>query len=122
MADSVASLTKALEERLGVTRVEMDDVSGGCGQAFQLNVIVAEKFAGMKLLQRVRRPSIACRGGRNKGKKEPLGGGGRCFRYLPFFHPLTPPTHTFSVYILLAAPHDSGRAEGRNCAYTRDID
>jgi len=39
--------------------VDIEDTSGGCGQSFQLNVVVAPAFDGKKLLERHRMVNAA---------------------------------------------------------------
>ncbi|KAJ5454631.1 bolA-like protein [Penicillium daleae] len=46
-------LQKKLEDELEAKTVKIEDLSGGCGQAFQA-VIVSDKFAGKTLLARHR--------------------------------------------------------------------
>lgn len=44
-------LDLAIRSRLGATHVEIEDISGGCGQAYEV-VIVSPEFAGKRTLQR----------------------------------------------------------------------
>ncbi|CAN6665796.1 bolA-like protein 2 [Trichomonascus vanleenenianus] len=46
-------LDTAIRERIGATHVEVVDVSGGCGQAFEV-VIVSPQFQGKNRLMRHR--------------------------------------------------------------------
>ncbi|KAK4444982.1 protein BOLA2 [Podospora aff. communis PSN243] len=48
-----SSIKAALEERLKATHVEVQDMSGGCGQAFT-TLIVSPEFAGKNSLKRHR--------------------------------------------------------------------
>ncbi|KAK4032910.1 bola protein [Parachaetomium inaequale] len=52
-AISEASIRAALIERLKATHVEIQDMSGGCGQAFT-SLIVSAEFAGKNSLKRHR--------------------------------------------------------------------
>ncbi|AEO59940.1 hypothetical protein MYCTH_2308654 [Thermothelomyces thermophilus ATCC 42464] len=54
------SLRAALTERLKVTHVEIQDMSGGCGQAFT-SLIVSPEFAGKTSLKRHRLVNAALR-------------------------------------------------------------
>ncbi|KAI8354818.1 bola protein [Mortierella sp. GBAus27b] len=47
------TLTDACRERLNATHVEVVDVSGGCGQSFEVK-IVSPVFEGVSMLQRHR--------------------------------------------------------------------
>ncbi|KAK4231999.1 protein BOLA2 [Podospora fimiseda] len=47
------SIKSALTERLGATHVEVQDMSGGCGQSFT-SLIVSPEFAGKNSLKRHR--------------------------------------------------------------------
>ncbi|SPO04298.1 related to BolA domain protein [Cephalotrichum gorgonifer] len=55
MADPITEsyLQEALVERLNATKVEVDDISGGCGQAFKAT-IVSPQFVGLNTLKRHR--------------------------------------------------------------------
>ncbi|ORY85723.1 bola protein [Protomyces lactucae-debilis] len=44
-------LDTAIRSRLAATHVEIEDISGGCGQAYEV-VIVSGKFEGLRTLQR----------------------------------------------------------------------
>lgn len=44
-------LDLAIRSRLSATHVEIEDISGGCGQAYEV-VIVSPEFAGKRTLQR----------------------------------------------------------------------
>lgn len=44
-------LDLAIRSRLKATHVEIEDISGGCGQAYEV-VIVSPEFAGKRTLQR----------------------------------------------------------------------
>lgn len=54
-ADGVSAedLEQAITERLQATHVSINDVSGGCGSAYEV-IIVAEGFKGKSKLQRHR--------------------------------------------------------------------
>jgi len=47
------SLTSTLQSKLKTTHIQIEDMSGGCGQAFNA-VIVSPEFEGKSLLQRHR--------------------------------------------------------------------
>ncbi|KAF4948778.1 hypothetical protein FGADI_9433 [Fusarium gaditjirri] len=47
------SLCEAIKQRLEATHVEVTDMSGGCGQAFN-SVIVSSQFQGLNSLKRHR--------------------------------------------------------------------
>jgi stress-induced morphogen len=47
------SLSSTLRSKINATHVDIQDMSGGCGQAFNA-VIVSEEFEGKSLLQRHR--------------------------------------------------------------------
>ncbi|ODQ51432.1 bola domain protein [Saitoella complicata NRRL Y-17804] len=56
MADSGVTkehLDQAIRERLSATFVKIEDISGGCGQAFEVT-IVSPEFAGKNTLARHR--------------------------------------------------------------------
>ncbi|KAK9467312.1 bola protein [Lipomyces arxii] len=55
MVDGVASaqLDATIREKLNATHVEVVDISGGCGQAFEV-VVVSPLFAGKGVLMRHR--------------------------------------------------------------------
>ena len=44
-------LDQAIRTRLNATHVEIEDISGGCGQAYEV-VIVSPEFAGKNTLKR----------------------------------------------------------------------
>jgi stress-induced morphogen len=50
---TVESLTATLKEKLGAAHVEIEDMSGGCGQAFNA-IIVSDQFEKKTLLARHR--------------------------------------------------------------------
>ncbi|KAI9594337.1 bola protein [Syncephalis fuscata] len=47
------SLKEIFTDKLNAVHVEIQDVSGGCGQSFEA-IIVSDQFAGKSLLQRHR--------------------------------------------------------------------
>jgi BolA protein len=53
MSLTTESFKKIIEERLDADLVQIEDMSGGCGQAFAV-IIVSEKFAGKNKLARHR--------------------------------------------------------------------
>lgn len=50
---TASSLTATLKEKLGASHVQIEDMSGGCGQAFNA-IIVSEQFEKKTLLARHR--------------------------------------------------------------------
>ncbi|BFZ58954.1 hypothetical protein PYCC9005_006022 [Savitreella phatthalungensis] len=48
---SKEALDQAIRSRLSATHVEIEDISGGCGQAYEV-IIVSPEFAGKRTLQR----------------------------------------------------------------------
>jgi len=48
-----SSISETLKKKLGATHVDIEDMSGGCGQAFNA-IIVSPQFQGKPLLQRHR--------------------------------------------------------------------
>lgn len=48
---SKESLDQAIRSRLAASHVEIEDISGGCGQAYEV-IIVSPAFAGKRTLQR----------------------------------------------------------------------
>ncbi|CAK7890686.1 bolA-like protein 2 [[Candida] anglica] len=53
MSITTESLKAIIEERLEATLVQVEDMSGGCGQAFAV-IIVSPKFTGKNKLMRHR--------------------------------------------------------------------
>ena len=48
---SKEALDQAIRSRLSASHVEIEDISGGCGQAYEV-IIVSSEFAGKRTLQR----------------------------------------------------------------------
>ncbi|KAI5776889.1 bola domain-containing protein [Geopyxis carbonaria] len=55
---TIASLTAALQEKVGASHVELVDTSGGCGQMFEAT-IVSDLFVGKTTLMRHRAVNAA---------------------------------------------------------------
>ncbi|KAL7663087.1 BolA-like protein [[Candida] zeylanoides] len=53
MSLTAESLKSIVEERLGASLVQVEDMSGGCGQAFAV-IIVSQVFEGKNKLARAR--------------------------------------------------------------------
>eukprot|EP00201_Polytomella_parva_P015842 CAMPEP_0175063122 /NCGR_PEP_ID=MMETSP0052_2-20121109/14565_1 /TAXON_ID=51329 ORGANISM="Polytomella parva, Strain SAG 63-3" /NCGR_SAMPLE_ID=MMETSP0052_2 /ASSEMBLY_ACC=CAM_ASM_000194 /LENGTH=78 /DNA_ID=CAMNT_0016329253 /DNA_START=28 /DNA_END=264 /DNA_ORIENTATION=- len=54
MSVTVDQIKSKLEENLEASDVIVTDISGGCGQSFEITQVISKQFAGKSLLQKHR--------------------------------------------------------------------